>query len=64
MIFKKELEKYCPPLEGLPAETECRRGVNFELYTHSGFRGRMYAVFHAMIPGIISLLVFFARIIK
>jgi hypothetical protein len=24
------LEKYCPPLEG----------VNFELITHSGFRGR------------------------
>ncbi len=26
----KVFKKSCPPLEGLPTETECRRVVNFE----------------------------------
>jgi hypothetical protein len=43
---KKFLEKYCPPQEG----------VNFELITYSGFRGRMFALFYAQTDDIVLLL--------
>ena len=42
-FYRNVLEKYYPPLAALPAETKCRRGMNFEPNTYSGLKAGLYA---------------------